>query len=182
MKTYFNFIFLIFTTLIFSCNKNYSPLEEQENFQNNSECFIDGIEIEFADTCSYNFIIAFVSGFDSIKVTDTFLGSTFYLYADSADANYWLDYFDNDSTIQELVVFDTSDSLVLKIKVNGEKSTEEEQLRFSTIKNLEIIKIKEYPKLIYIDVPENTESYWATLFEQYDFIINVSIMAICFDS
>jgi hypothetical protein len=180
MKTFFNFIFLVFTTLIFSCNKNYSPLEEQENLIHNSDCIIGGIEIEFVDTCSYEFITTFISAFDSIKVTDTYLGCTFYLYADSADYNYWLKYFENDSTIQSLIFFNSADSLILKIRLTGKKSTEEERQRFLRIKNLKIIKIKEYPKLVYIDVPENTESEWVTIFNQYAFISHVYIMGVCF--
>jgi hypothetical protein len=174
------FFILIFITLNVSCTRNSNPLSEQNNIEHGSKCLIDGLEIEFADTCSYRFICTFMSEFDSIKIKETYLGCTFYLYTDSADDIYWENYFQNDSTIQRLVVINSADSLILKIKVTGEKTTEEEQHRFSLIKNLEIIKIKEHPKLVYVEVPENTESEWASLLEKYSFINKVSIIGICY--
>ncbi len=173
--------YLIVLSLLFyftSCSENSNPV----NNKHSNECSISGLEIEFADTCSYKFITTFMSGFDSVVVTETFLGSTFYSYADSADDIYWLNYYENDSTIQRLIVYTSNDSLILKIKLTGEKSSQEEKQRFLAIKNLEIIKIKEYPKLVYIDVPENTESEWASLFEQNLFITHAHVIGVCYAS
>lgn len=166
-----------------SCSESNNPISnEEENITPISECSIQGLEIEFVDSCSYDFVNGFLASYDSIIIQETFLGSTFYLYADSGDSNYWQNYFANDSTIQWIITYNSSDSLILKIKLTGKKSTEEERQRFLSINNLEIIKIEEYPKLVYIDVPEKTETEWQSLFEQYSFISHVYIIAVCTDS
>lgn len=183
MNKYFYLIVLSLSFYITSCSENSNPVKkEEENITPISNCSIQGLEIQFADTCSYDFITTFLSNYDSVTVMETFLGSTFYLYADSGDYNYWLKYFENDSTIQNIIGYNSSDSLILKIKLTGKKSTEEERQRFLQIKNLEIIKIEEYPKLVYIDVPENKESEWVSFFMQYSFISHVYTIAVCTDS
>jgi hypothetical protein len=179
MYKYYHLIILILSLYFIQCNDNSNPVKVEKDIKLINYCTIQGLEIEFSDTCSYKFITTFLSNIDSILVTETLLGSTFYLYADSADNNYWLEYFEKDSTIQSIITYNTADSIILKIELSGKKSIEEEKQRFLGIKHLKIIIIEEHPKLVYIDVPENTESEWVAFFKQYSFISHVNIIGIC---
>ena len=178
--------FILLSFFIVSCDKNSDPISSVENnppiHYPVGHCSFFGIEIQFEDTCSYNFITTFLSTLDSIVVLDTYLGSTFYLYADSGDYNYWLNYFNNDSTIQNMSGYNSSDSLILVIRLTGQKSQDEEEQKFLEIKNLKIIKIEEYPNLVYIDVPDNTETRWADRLEQYPFILYAYPIYMCTNS
>ena len=182
MCKYYHLIMLFLTFYIISCNEDSNPVKVEDNNKHINYCSIVGLEIGFSDTCSYKFITTFLSEFDSVRVTQTFLGDILYIYADSADIDYWLNYFENDSTIQNILVDNNADSLILKIRLTGKKSTEEEQQRFLRIEHLTLIKIEEHPKLVYIDVPENTESDWEAFFNQFVFISHVYIMGICVSS
>ena len=181
MKKYYYITGMLFSLFTISCDEN--PMSNEEEILTPiSECSIQGLGIEFEDSCSYDFIIGFLASYDSITIQESFLGSTFYLYADSGNYNYWEDYFANDSTIQNMYGYNSSDSLILVITLTGKKSTEEERQRFLNITNLEIINIEEYPKFVYISVPEATETEWQSLFEEYSFISHVFVIAICITS
>jgi len=170
-------IFISFT-LIF-CNKNTSPIEFEHEIDPPTKCWNQGLEIEFSDTCSYSFIIAFLSNFDSVQISYTFLGHTYHFIADSGDVDYWFNFFENDSTIQFIGINDTSDSLQIEIEVTGQRSSDEELQRFSDINHLLLIEIEEPLDKVYIIVPEDAESEWEKVFTQYDFIINVYIIGVC---
>ncbi len=176
---YYHLIILILSLYFIQCNDDSNPVIVEKDIKHINYCAIQGLEIEFSDTCSYEFMTTFLSNIDSILITETLLGSTFYLYADSADNDYWLEYFEKDSTIQSIITYNTADSIILKIEVSGKKSTEKEKQRFIGIKHLKIIMIEEHPKLVYIDVTENTESEWVAFFKQYAFISHVNIIGIC---
>jgi len=131
MKKFIKILLILLSIFIISCNKNNNPVSNENNPPQNPNpggtCSFAGIDIEFADSCSYNFIMNFLSGLDSIVILNKSLGSTFYLYADSSGYNYWEDYFKDDSTIQDLYGYKSSDSLIIVIKSTGEKSLEEEK-------------------------------------------------------
>ena len=180
MSKYYHLIVILLSFYFVLCNKNFTPLEiEQEvdpPFSVNSE----GLEIAFSDTCSYRFVLNFLSGFDSISISHTFLGNTYHFIADSGDSEYWLGYFENDSTIQFLGINDKNDSLQLKIRVTGERSSHDELERFSNINYLTLIEVEGPLNLIYINVPEDTESEWKKIFSQYRFILHVNIIGVVF--
>ena len=169
---------LLSITLIF-CNKNTSPIEVEHEIDPPTKCWIQGLEIEFSDTCSYSFIITFLSEFDSVQISHTFLGHTYHFVADSGDSDYWFDYFENDSTIQFIGINNTSDTLQLEISVTGQRSFEEELQRFSNINHLVLVDIVEPQNKVYVIVPEDTESEWEKVFTKYDFILQVNIIGVC---
>ena len=180
---------IISVTIIFSilfltsCNKDDYPVSTEEIIGPVIHCTIDGLDINFADTCSYNFVMFFLSGFDSVTIIDTHLGSDFYVYADSGDFIYWSDYFKNDSTIKYLFnVSSKPDSLIMEFILTGEKSVEEERKRFNEISHLEIINIIEQTKSAYVIVPEGSESRWAEKFKEYNFVSEVYIIGVCTES
>jgi hypothetical protein len=124
-----------------------------------------------------------MSSFDSLTVTWARLGFTFYIYSDSGDYNYWLSYFSNDSTIDQILWdLNSSDSLILEIHISGKKSIEEEKERFLQINHLGILSIEEDSKSVYVTAPENTEAEWEEYFKQYSFITDTFIIAVCTDS
>jgi|GEM_PF-4261301 len=172
----------LFSIFIISCSEINSPVSNDDKIIPVGGCSIVGVNIDFVDTCSYNFVIPFLSGFDSITIVETFLGSDFYIYADSGDYNSWKEYFKNDPTIKYLFrINPESDSLLFVFVLTGQKSLKEEIERFEQIEHLEIIKIEEHPKLVSIDVPEKTESEWAEFFKQYAFVSEAYVVAICVD-
>lgn len=174
-------IILMVSFYLIACRES-NPITQDEEIILAGRCYTAGLEIFFVDSCSYKFITNFMSSFDSVVVGNYFLGSDFYLYADSGDYNYWVQYFVNDTTIFNIMnVSASKDSLILKLKSTGEKSIEEESQRLSSIKNLEIIKIEEQPKHVFVDVPENTESKWEAIFKEYEFVSAVYIVGVCCD-
>ena len=178
MLRYYQLVVILFLFCFIACNKDKTPLGiEQEIIP---PLNIQGFEIEFSDTCSYSFIITFLSSFDSIRITSTFLGNTYHFMADSGDKEYWHSYFENDSTIQSLFTYDTNDSLELKIRVTGERSSNEDLERFSTIKYLTLIEIEDPLYLVYIKVPKGTEYEWKRILSQYHFILQINMMGIAY--
>ena len=183
MKLILSIATIVFTLLLISCSKNDNPVSTEEKIGLVPHCSISGIEIDFADTCSYNFVVQFLSTFDSVTIIETHLGSDFYIYTDSGDFNYWVEYFKNDSTIQYLFnVSTTSDSLIMEFVLSGQKSVEEERRRFNEIDHLEIINIVEHTKSAYVVVPEDSEFRWVEKFKDYYFITYVNIIGVCTDS
>jgi hypothetical protein len=177
------FIFLVLMLLfIFSCTERKNPLASREIINPVSHCYMFGLEIDFVDTCSYDFVTTFLSSFDSVTVTGTFLGGNFYVYADSGDYYYWYKYFENDFTVQMMTLASDSDSLILKITLSGTKSRIEEEQRFQQIKHLQILHIEEQPKFVYVDVPENAAEQWCEFFRQFSFISYVMIIGACTES
>ncbi len=163
-----------------SCRGNLNPVSIYIPHRTPGYCTANELELKFKDTCSYNFVINFLSGFDSIKISAALLGGTIYLLADSGDYNYWYNYFKNDSTIQFIFLGSTNpDSLVLQIILTGKKSIYEETQIFNQIKHLKVINTEENTKLVYLTVPENSVSKWEELFSKYPFITRVLIIAVC---
>ena len=182
MYKYF-FLFLVLSIFYFtSCTKDDNPIKynDGDDIRLSGGCSFSMV-IVFDDTCSYDFILTFISNFDSILVEEISLGSVFYLYADSADKNYWHNFFETDTTIKYISIYTSSDSLIIRVESTGEKSTAEEQLKFSSIRNLELIKLKVLPKTVYIEVPDNTENEWIEIFESYPFISSVFMVGVCHD-
>ena len=180
-----NFLVLALPAFCFiSCSNTNNPVIVEDNSHHPiSYCSFSGLEIDFTDTCSYEFVISFMVDFDSITISSTNLGSTFYVYPDTGDYNYWLDYFANYSTVDRIFRnLDNPDSLILEIHVSGKKSIEEEKERFLQIDHLEILSIENDSKSIYVTVPENTEPEWEEYFKQYSFITDTFIIAVCTDS
>ncbi|MBN1408443.1 MAG: hypothetical protein JW956_11670 [Calditrichaceae bacterium] len=180
-------IYLIVTLSIaalISCSKDNNPLDfqEEEKIRPAGYCTIDGLEITFNDTCSYNFIVNFLSGFDSIEMRYLSFGREFDLYADSAGGDYWLKYFKDDSTLQFVNVNRISDSLRIHITTTGEKTLDEELKYFSSINHLQILNVDELQRTAYIGVPVDTEDIWKEKFEEYFFIEQVLIIGICVES
>ena len=180
MKMIFFIVITFISVLIISCSEINSP-PTNENTQNPFfGCQIMGIELDFVDTCSYDFINQFISQFDSVTVAGSFLGSTFYLYADSGNYENWLHYFENDTTIDRIdAYYPAQDSLILVVKLTGQKSVDEETLRFSQIPHITIQSIEVHRKTLFLEVAENSEERWKLIFEQYPFISFVNIIAIC---
>ena len=163
-----------------SCDGRINPVSISLSHPAPGYCVFEGLELQFADTCSYDFVIGFLSGFDSVTVTRTLLGGTLYLFADSGDFSYWNEYFKNDSAIQYIsTAYTSSDSLILKLVLTGKKSIDKEKESLSKIKNLTIIKFEETPKLVYVDVPENNISGWMENFRKYQFILQVMLIGVC---
>ena len=167
-----------FVVYFISCSEESNPVNE-ERIHPISNCSLDGLEIEFVDTCKYDFIISFLSTFDSVSVVDSFLGSTFYFYAESGDTDYWQNYFENDSSIQFFTTYNSSDSLILKIRISGKYSEELDYERFLEINNLEFLNVEKPENKVYVLVPENTETQWSEYFEQYEFISNAYVIGVC---
>jgi hypothetical protein len=182
MKKVILVLISLFSIFISSCSKINSPVSNNETKTPTGDCTIVGVNIDFVDSCSYNFVIPFLSGFDSITIVETFLGSDFYIYADSGDYDSWKEYFKNDPTIKYFFRINAdSDSLLFVFVLTGQKSLEEERERFEQIEHLEIIKIEEHHKLVSINVPENTESKWAAFFKLHDFVSETYVVAVCAD-
>jgi hypothetical protein len=140
MKKRFYIINVLFSLFIISCSEINYPPENNPPIIPAGGCSIQGVEVSFFDTCSFDFIMNFISGFDSVTVTESFLGGVFYLSADSGTYEYWLDYFDNDLTIERIdAIYPKPDSLILAIKVSGQKTIEEEKERFLQIKHITIL-------------------------------------------
>ncbi len=183
MKRVF-FVPIILISLYFtSCNESNNPVSDKKIEYPVEYCTTDGLEIDFEDTCSYNFVIPFISSFDSVVIGTTHLGAIFYIYANSGDYNYWADYFRDDSTIQYIFNLNSSsDTLILKIVTSGEKSIEEEKQRLLHINNLQIINIEEQLKYVIVKVPKDTEFKWEAIFSQYIFISRVFVIGVCTDA
>jgi hypothetical protein len=175
------FLFLALSFLI-SCTTGQNPLSREEVHRPATNCYITGLKIDFADTCSYDFVMNFLSDYDSVTVTDSYLGDNFYLYADSGDYNYWYNYFAGDSTVQLVHLVRAADSLILKITVSGEKPRGEESQRFQQIRHLQIISIEKYPGHVYVTVPEKSEESWCTYFRQFTFILSAVPVGLCTES
>ena len=183
MKNIFLFLTILFSLHFISCSKINNPVTIENNYYPVSHCEIDGLEIDFADTCSYNFVMSFMSAFDSVIVRNTDLGGTFRVHPDSGSYDYWQNYFANDSTIDFIYPdLNSPDSLILIIHVSGKRSIEEEKERILQTNHLEIISIEEDSKSVYVTVPENRETEWKENFKQYSFITEVFIIAVCTES
>ncbi len=173
-------IIILLSFYFISCRGNLNPVSIYIPHRTPGSCTSNELELSFQDTCSYNFVINFLSGFDSIKISSTLLGGTIYLLADSGDYNYWYNYFKNDSTIQFILSSSTNpDSLVLQMVLTGKKSIDEETQIFNQIKHLKVINTEETTKLVYLHVPEDFLLKWEEIFSQYPFITRVLIIAIC---
>jgi hypothetical protein len=185
MKIYFYQIVLSLSVYVASCSESSNPVKGTTapiGPHPVSTCSIQGLDLYFEDACSYNFVVSFLSTFDSVTINSILLGYNFYIYADSGDYNYWSDYFKEDSTIKYLYkIYTTSDSLLMKIIFTGQKTFEEEKVKFENIHNLKIISTKLQPNVVSISVPKGLESEWAEKFRKYPFITQVYIVSVCID-
>lgn len=180
-KIFFGVIYLS-SLFIISCSEINSPDLTNNIIIPDGGCSTIGVDIDFVDTCSYNFVIPFLSNFDSITVDNTSLGSDFYIYADVGSYNSWQEYFNDDPTIKHFHrIKPESDSLFFVFVLTGQKSLEKERERFEQTEHLEIIKIEEHHKIVSIGVPENTETEWADFFRQYNFVSEVYVIGVCND-
>lgn len=182
MKKIFFITIILVSVMIIGCSEiNTPPPNENIPIENQYGCYPMGVLITFNDSCSYGFITDFISQYDSISVTNSTLGATFELYADSGDYYYWLNYFENDPTIEQ--IYDSRpkpDSLILSVKVSGKISLEEETSRFLQIEHLTLLSTYISPtKELFLDVPENSEERWKTYFEHFPFITNSTVIMIC---
>ncbi|MEJ2618428.1 MAG: hypothetical protein P8Z35_25960, partial [Ignavibacteriaceae bacterium] len=162
------------------CKGKINPVSINLSHPSPGYCTFQGLEIEFADTCSYDFVTGFLAGFDSVTIKSSLLGGTVYVLADSGDFNYWYQYFKEDSAVQYITASVTSsDSLILKLALTGKKSINEEEEILSQIKNLTIINFEETPKFVDVDIPENNITWWAENFRKYPFIVQILIISVC---
>ncbi len=95
-------IFLFISSLyLISCNNGGNPvaIDLRDNTPK-TICSFQGMELQFNDSCTYEFITSFIARYDSVEIIETYLGCTFHLYAKEGDKKYWQKYFENDSTVQ----------------------------------------------------------------------------------
>ena len=168
--------------LVVGCRDNIIPIAPQEQIliDGGGGCSVYGIDVSFADTCSYGFALLFLSAFDSVNIEETYLGSEFYIYADAGNFEYWNNYFMNDLTVKYM--FNQSigqDSLILKFVLTGEKSIAEETERFNNIEHLQIIKIEKQDNHAFVAVPKDTEEDWTAKLMEYPFVRNVQVITVC---
>jgi hypothetical protein len=72
---------------LISCDGRINPVSISLSHPAPGYCVFEGLELQFADTCSYDFATAFLSGLDSVAIKGTQLGGTIYVLADSGDFN-----------------------------------------------------------------------------------------------
>ena len=180
MKVILPTVVILLSFFLFSCKGKINPVSINFSHPTPGYCTFQGLEIEFADTCLYDFAIGFLAGFDSVTVKSTLLGGAIYVLADSGDFNYWYQYFKGDSAVQYITESSSSsDLLKLKLMLTGKKSLIEEEEILSQVKNLSIIYFEKTSKLVDIDVPENNITFWAENFRKYPFILEVLIIGVC---
>ncbi len=182
MKVLVKLFFVVFLVLTVSCKKDTNPVSLQSEMIPSGGCSTEGIDIVFVDSCSYDFAIAFLSDFDSVQIVETYFGINLYLYADSGDANYWINYFSEDSSFLDLSFSTLSDSLFLKFRFLNEEVYLEEKDHLIDQKNLIYQKSVQENKTVFINVPEGSESEWVTYFKKFDFIEYVFWIAICYNN
>ena len=174
------FIFLMFILLtIHSCIRDDNPLSIEKKIIPHGSCETEGIYIDFADTCSYDFVILFLSEYDSVKIQKTYLGVDLFLYADSGNANYWFDYYKADSLNFSLSSYAPSDSLILVFEFISEEKFYSEKDDLINHRNLHFKKFVFHNKSVMVQVPEKTEQTWVNFFDQFDFIEYVYWIIIC---
>ncbi len=175
------FTFILFVlVLINSCIRDDNPLSIEKKIIPHGSCETEGINIDFADTCSYDFVISFLSEYDSVKIQRTYLGVDLFLYADSGNANYWFDYFKADSLNFSLSSYSHSDSLFLVFSFISEGKFYTEKDDLINHRNLHFKKYVIQNKSVMVRVPENSERTWIDFFDQFDFIEYVYWIGICY--
>ena len=182
MKIAFLAALISLSIILSSCKGKINPVSINLSHPAPGYCTSQGLELEFADTCSYDFTTVFLAAFDSITIKSTLLGGELYVLADSGDFNYWYQYFKEDSAVLYITESGfSSDSLILKLMLTGKKSLKEEEEILSLVKNLKIINFEKTSKIVEIDVPENNITFWAEKFQKYPFILQVLVIAVCVD-
>lgn len=182
MKITFMGVAVLLAFSLYACRGNINPVEVNLSRPLPGYCSILGLDIEFADTCSYDFVAKFFSGFDSVEIKSTLLGGAVYVHANSGDFNYWYQYFEEDSAVQYITASHTySNALILKLMLTGKRSLNEEEEILSQIKYLRIINFEQTSKLVEINEPENNFTYWADNFRKYPFILQVLAIGVCFN-
>ena len=152
MKNYIISLLVLPSLFIISCSKTNNPISTNEYHNPIHNSSISSMEIGFIDTCSYNFVVSFLSDFDSLKINETFLGGYLYVYADSGEYLYWANYFNNHSSINYITISKSNpDSLTMKFSLSGQISLEVEKQIISRNKHLHIIKFEEQPKVSICD-------------------------------
>jgi len=109
-------ILFFLIALIISCSRDTSSLPlSPKNYPvpNCGGAKFEGIYLEFADTCSTDFILSFLDSCDSVNASDSYFGIDLFLYADSGNAAFWVGTFKEDSLSFRLRSKTVSDSLIL---------------------------------------------------------------------
>ncbi len=167
-----SFLLFFLLALIISCSRDTSPLPLSPNIYPVPGCGgakFDGLYLEFADTCSTDFILSFLDSCDSVIVSDSFFGMDLYLYADSGNAACWTDTFNEDRLHFETV----SDSLILIFRFYPEDTYLNKKDRLINHKHLQYLKSQEQLAAVLVKIPENSEDVWTTYFKQIEFIRRV---------
>jgi len=173
-------ITLFLSLLLFSCSTNFSPVSpDQQKITPQCGCDTAGIYIEFVDTCSYDFVISFLAEYDSVTIIDTLIGIDLFLYADSGNTEYWLDYFKDDSLFFSLSSYTQSDSLILIFRFLNEEYYQNYKDNLINHRNLHFEKSYNRVKSVLVKVPNNSEMEWINYFEQFAFIEFVGLLLVC---
>ena len=171
---------LVAILFLFSCSKDFSPLSnEQQVIFFTCGCDTAGIYIDFADTCSYDFINSLLSECDSVEIMYAELGIDLFLYADSGNAEYWFDYFKDDSLFYSLSSYTLSDSLILVFRFQNEEYYINYKDDIINYRNLHFKEIYIHEKTVVVKVPKNSETFWINYFKQFSFIEFVDILVAC---
>ena len=163
--------FVFLSIIIFSCKEKSNPTSNQPILPV-SKVDSSGLYLGLNDTCSYRFIKDFLSNYDSVQVLDANFYVQLYLYADSGDNDYWDDFFEKDSVINNLYFFNSNDSLIIEIRYFNYDVNLEEYNTFLTNQSnyLHFMKSVEEAKSVVIFVPQKPGVNWAEEFQQYSFI------------
>jgi hypothetical protein len=182
MRTFSSVLILLASLSLISCSKTIISFEEDPIILAGG-CEPVGVHLKFKDSCSYNFIMNFISEYNTVEILESYLGFVFFIYPDSGDYDYWVNYFAGDRTIKRIDGINPEpDSLILAIKVSGEKTIEEETERFTQIPHLTITQVIHEDNSLVLDVPENSEERWENFFKQFTFIEYSFSVWICTDS
>jgi hypothetical protein len=175
-------ITIVIIGLLLSACKDDEEVIQPVKFPEQGGCSYVLSEIYFADTCSYDFAVNFLSNQDSIEIKDIFMGKTFIVRSDSGDYMYWYNIFINDPGISSFMLASTTtDSLTLHLQMKGDKPASDEEARISSIPHLTLLSIEENEKYISVILPTESLTKWENYFKEFPFIEKVISLYICAD-
>ncbi len=166
-------ILFFLIALVISCSRDTSPLPLSPEMSLRPVCGnakFDGIYLEFADTCSTDFILSFMDNCDSVKISDSYFGIDLFLYADSGNAAFWTETFKEDTLSFRLRSKSVSDSLILIFRFYPEDKFMNEKNRLINHNHLHYLKSSQQLNAVFVKVPENLNEFWTSYFKQIDFI------------
>ena len=172
---------ILVSLFVFSCSKDFSPVSNEPQFiflPHGSDTV--GVYIDFTDTCSYDFVISFLAEYDSVEIIEAQLGIDLFLYADSGDAEYWFNYFKDDSLYYSISTYTRSDSLTLIFKFLNEEYYINYKDNLINHRNLHFERIYIYNKTVVLKVPKDSETFWVDYFRQFTFIEFVDLLVVCY--